>query len=62
MSTFKEKVQMWVAWHLPRWLVYFAVVRIAANATQGEWSGVESPAITVSDAMQRWGFHRARGE
>ena len=53
---------MWVAWHLPRWLVYFAVVRIAANATQGEWSGVESPAITVSDAMQRWGFHRARGE
>ena len=50
----KEKLQMWLAWKLPKWLVMWASVRLMANATQGDYSGVIVPELTALDALKRW--------
>lgn len=49
-----DRFWMWVAWHLPRPLVYWATVRVAAHATTGEYSSQVVPDLTAMDAMQRW--------
>ncbi len=43
-----------VAGLLPRRVVYMAVIRMWAFTTRGRWSNQEVPALTVSDALQRW--------
>jgi hypothetical protein len=50
----KEKMQMWVAWKLPRWLVRWAAVRLIAHATQGKYGNQEVPALNAMDALKRW--------
>ncbi len=58
MKTRKSKAveRLWfkLAWFIPRKLVYFAVIRLWANATQGQWSHVAAPDVTVSEAIERW--------
>lgn len=49
-----QKAQLWIAWKLPRWLVYWATIRLAAHATMGRHSGTVVPDLTVMDALQRW--------
>ena len=49
-SAFWTRVARW----MPRSLVYFCAVRMWAHATQGEWSGVEAPTVTLVDALDRW--------
>ena len=49
-----EKLCMWIAWRLPRRLVYWCGVRMGAWASQGKWAGDEVPGITVLTAMERW--------
>lgn len=44
----------WVAWRLPKKLVYWAVIRLMAYATQGDYSGQVVPELTAMDALQRW--------
>jgi hypothetical protein len=50
----RERAAMWVAWHLPHWLAYWAFVRVAAHATTGEWSGTVPDKLDVMEAMRRW--------
>ncbi len=45
----------WLAFHLPRGLVYHCTIRLVAYATVGAWSGQVVPELTVLDALQRWG-------
>ena len=49
-----EKMQMWVAWHLPKWLVMWATVRLAAHATTGKYGTTVVPELTVIEALRRW--------
>lgn len=49
-----EKLQMAVAWRVPRWLAYWCTVRVGANATQGKWSNQVVPDLRLIDAMKRW--------
>ena len=49
-----EKIVIWIAWLLPRRLVYWCAVRLMANGTMGEYSKQEVPALLVSDALKRW--------
>ncbi len=49
-----EKLQMWVAWHCPNWLVKWCAVRMFAHATTGPWSHEETPALLATTALQRW--------
>jgi hypothetical protein len=54
----RERLVMWVAWHLPRHLAYWAFVRVAAAATTGEWSGSVPDQVSVMEAMRRWDGRR----
>ena len=45
---------MWLAWRLPRRLVYMAVIRAWAHATQGPWSGDIVTEVRVGTALNRW--------
>lgn len=42
------------AWVLPRWLVYWATIRVWAHATTGQYGTTEAPALTVAEALNRW--------
>lgn len=51
---YKEKLVMFVAWRLPKSLVYWCAIRVGANATQGEF-GNESPTdLNFVTALKRW--------
>ena len=54
-SVKKDKLQVWVAYRLPNWLVKWAAVRLIAHATTGEYSATVVPKLTAMDALQRWG-------
>ena len=49
------KFAEWLAWKLPRKVVYWAAIRLMAHATQGQYSSTIVPELTVMDALQRWG-------
>lgn len=48
-------VMMWVAWHLPRRLVTWAVIRCFAHATTGEYGTTEPDSLRYGELMRRWG-------
>ena len=50
----KEKLQMWVAWSLPKWLVMWAAVRLIAHATTGKYGTTVVPELSAMDALKRW--------
>jgi hypothetical protein len=50
----KEKFQLWVAWHVPRWLVYWCTIRLLAHATSGQHSNQVVPDLLAMDALKRW--------
>ena len=49
-----DRVYMWIAWHLPRGLVYWTAMRLIAHATQGPWAETEAPSLGAMDALARW--------
>lgn len=49
-----EKLVRWVAWKLPKPIVYWASIRLIAHATQGQFSNQEVPALGAMDALARW--------
>lgn len=49
-----EKIQMWIAWKLPHWLVKWAAVRLMAHATTGVYGSTIVPELTAVDALKRW--------
>ena len=50
----KEKIQMFIAWKIPKWLVYWASIRLVAYATQGNYSNTIVPDLSAMDALKRW--------
>jgi hypothetical protein len=53
-QTTKDKMQMAIAWAMPRWLVKWCAVRLIAYATQGKYSTQNVPALSAMDALKRW--------
>ncbi len=49
-----EKVVIWIAFHLPRSLVYWATIRLIGYATTGKYSNTIVPELGAMDALQRW--------
>jgi len=49
-----EKILFWLAWRLPKKLVYFAAMRLIAFATQGEYGNTVVSELTAMDAVGRW--------
>ena len=50
----KERIQLFFARMLPKWLVYWASIRMIANATTGEYSSTVVPELTAMETLQRW--------
>ena len=50
-----DKIYMWIAWKLPRRLVYWAQIRVTCYATQEKYSSQIVPDLTAMDASRRWG-------
>lgn len=50
----KTKLWLWVANKLPKSLVYFCGIRIAAHGTSGKYSNQVVPDLTIMDAIKRW--------
>ena len=58
-----ERLKMSVAWHMPRWLVYWCAIRLNAHATTGQWGHQNVPELTALDALKRWDLnHRVEKE
>lgn len=51
---YKEDTKLKIAGIIPRWLVYWASIRLMAHATTGPWANEEVPAMKMVDALQRW--------
>lgn len=50
----REKIIMWIAWHLPRDVVKWAMIRCFAHATSGRWGGDHVDAIGYKEVHDRW--------
>ena len=50
----KENMAFKIADMLPRWLVYYASIRLMVHATTGKYGHEETPAILGVDALKRW--------
>jgi len=49
-----DKIWMWVAWRLPKRLVYWATIRLMTHATVKEWSDESVTELNAMDALGRW--------
>ena len=48
------KLSRWLANRLPKRVVYFAVVRLVAYATTGDYKMTSATTLGVMDALKRW--------
>jgi hypothetical protein len=49
-----ERLCMFIAWWLPRRLVYWCAIRVGCHATQGRWSEHIATDLLFMDAISRW--------
>lgn len=49
-----EKLLMALVWKMPKVVVKWAFVRVAAHATTGPYSDQVMPELLVTDALARW--------
>ncbi len=49
-----EKLCIWIAWKLPRRLVYWAGIRMMSSATVGKYSDQIVPDLTIKQVIDRW--------
>lgn len=54
MHRLKEKLMLKLAWALPKWLVYWAAIRLGAHATTSEYGNTIVPDLSFTDALKRW--------
>jgi hypothetical protein len=51
----KEKIWIWLAWHLPKDLVYWATIRLMSRATMGDmYRDIQVPMMTIVQALSSW--------
>ena len=49
-----EKLLMFIAWRMPRKLVYWCSIRLMANATTGIYGNTIVPELSAIEALNRW--------
>ena len=49
-----ERICWWIAFHLPRKIVYYAIVRAGVHATTGRWGHLLTPETTLIEVLNRW--------
>ncbi|GIK36549.1 MAG: hypothetical protein BroJett011_03820 [Chloroflexota bacterium] len=48
----------WLAWQLPRELIYYVLIRAWAYATTGQYSNTVISEISMDEAIRRWGTEK----
>lgn len=51
---FPERVTRAIVWNLPKWIIYWAAIRLFAHATTGEYGNTVASELTLMDAIGRW--------
>ena len=54
MKNIRERLCMWIAWHLPKDIVGWCFSRVVGVATTGKYSSQVVPELTAADALKRW--------
>jgi hypothetical protein len=49
-----ESLQRKLVWHLPHWLIMWAVVRATLHASNGKWSKDLVNEIPAVEVLRRW--------
>lgn len=49
-----DKILMWIAWHLPKRLVYWCAVRLGSYASVGKYNRQIVPELRFMEALERW--------
>jgi hypothetical protein len=49
-----DRIRCWVAWHLSREMVYIVGIRLASNATTGEWAEEDPNKVDIITVLYRW--------
>lgn len=48
-------LKMWIVWHLPRWLIYWATIRLVSEASSSPEHSSKCPdELTAMDALRSW--------
>jgi hypothetical protein len=51
----REKFTIWLAWHLPRYLVYWCAVRLISEASVSKkYENTVLSELTAMDALNHW--------
>ena len=50
----RESARMWIVWHLPKWIIYWAAIRLISYATSDKYSNTEVSSFLAMDALKRW--------
>jgi hypothetical protein len=53
----RRKIEKWtmrLVWALPRYVAYWAFVRVAAHGTTGRFGTTHPDRLSVVEAMKRW--------
>jgi hypothetical protein len=54
IAKMKEKIVIWISWHLPKSVAYWCAIRVGSHATCGQY-GTSSPTdLLFMDALDRW--------
>ena len=62
MIPFKEKIACWIAYRLPRQIVYWCAIRVGAYATTGQYRNTVVPELNFMEALRRWNEPARIGE
>ena len=49
-----DRIKMFLVWRLPKWIVYWCVIRVGGYASTGQYSNQIVPDLTLIDALKRW--------
>ena len=52
--TIKERIAIWVAWKIPRWLALWCFVRVSSEAITKQPESETFPELTCIDASRFW--------
>lgn len=58
----REALAFWLAWKLPKRVVYLALIRAWAHATTGDYGTTDATTITANEMVKRWGIEMSGKE
>jgi len=54
LSKLESLLKMWIVDHLPRWVIYYSIVKAGVYACSGKYSKQVLSQVTLIQVMRRW--------